>query len=97
MWRHYPSGTSKWNRIGHKMFSFISMNWRGRPLVSYRTIIELISATTTTTGLTIRAEADRNFYETGIKVSDTELAAVLLTAHDYHGDSNYTIARSSSR
>jgi len=94
---HYPPGTSKWNRIEHKMFSFISMNWRGRPLVSYRTIIELISATTTTAGLTIRAEADRNFYETGIKVSDTELAAVPLTAHDFHGDWNYTITRSDSR
>ncbi len=94
---HYPPGTSKWNRIEHKMFSFISMNWRGRPLVSYRTIIELISATTTTNGLTIRAEADHNFYETGIKVSDTELAAVPLTAHGFHGDWNYTIARSNSR
>jgi hypothetical protein len=76
---HYPPGTSKWNRIEHKMFSFISMNWRGRPLVSYRTIIELISATTTTKGLKIRAEQDLNFYQTGTKVSDDELAAVPLT------------------
>jgi transposase len=75
---HYPPGTSKWNRTGHKMFSFISMNWRGRPLVSYRTIIELISATTTAKGLTIRAEEDLNYYETGTKVSDEELAAVPL-------------------
>jgi len=66
---HYPPGTSKWNKIEHRMFSFISMNWRGRPLVSYRTIIELISATTTASGLTIRAVEDRNFYETGTKVS----------------------------
>jgi transposase len=94
---HYPPGTSKWNRIEHKMFSYISMNWRGRPLVSYRTIIELIAATTTTKGLTIRAEADLNFYETGTKVTDAELAAVPLTAHDFHGDWNYTIARSNSR
>lgn len=94
---HYPPGTLKWNRIEHKMFSFISMNWRGRPLVSYRTIIELIAATTTTKGLTIQAEADHNVYETGAKVTDAELAAVPLTAHDFHGEWNYTIARSNSR
>jgi hypothetical protein len=94
---HYPPGTSKWNRIEHKMFSFISMNWRGRPLVSYRTIIELISATTTGSGLTIRAEEDRNFYKTGTKISDAELAAVPLTRHEFHGDWNYTIAQSDSR
>jgi Rhodopirellula transposase DDE domain len=94
---HYPPGTSKWNRIEHKMFSFISMNWRGRPLVSYRTIIELISATTTTSGLTIRAEADLNTYRTGTVVTDRELAAVPLTPHDFHGDWNYTIAQTNSR
>jgi transposase len=94
---HYPPGTSKWNRIEHKMFSFISMNWRGRPLVSYRTIIELISATTTTSGLTIRAEADLNTYLTGTVVTDRELAAVPLTPHDFHGDWNYTIAQTTSR
>src|SRR5487761_1629048 len=89
---HYPSGTSKWNKIEHKMFSFISMNWRGRPLVSYRTIIELISATTTKKGLTIKAAADTNVYQKGIKVSDEELAAVPLKRHEFHGDWNYTIA-----
>ncbi|MCL4445939.1 MAG: ISAzo13 family transposase [Actinobacteria bacterium] len=94
---HYPPGTSKWNRIEHKMFSFITMNWRGRPLVSYRTIIELISATTTSSGLTIRAEADLNYYETGTKVTNAELAAVPLTRHEFHGDWNYTIAPSNSR
>ena len=94
---HYPPGTSKWNRTGHKMFSFISMNWRGRPLVSYRTIIELISATTTAKGLTIRAEEDLNYYETGTKVSDEELAAVPLLRHKFHGDWNYTITQSDSR
>ncbi len=94
---HYPPGTSKWNRIEHKMFSFISMNWRGRPLVSYRTIIELISATTTAKGLTIRAEEDLNYYETGTKVSDEELAVVPLLRHKFHGDWNYTIAQSDSR
>ena len=70
------------------MFSFISMNWRGRPLVSYRTIVELIAATTTTTGLTIRAEQDLNSYEKGIKVSD---AAIPLIRHEFHGDWNYTV------
>jgi transposase len=94
---HYPPGTSKWNRIEHKMWIFISMNWRGRPLTSYRTIIELISATTTTTGLTIRVEADTNHYETGTKVTDHEIAAIPLERHDFHGDWNYTIAHSNSR
>jgi transposase len=94
---HYPPGTSKWNRIEHKMFSFISMNWRERPLISYRTIIELISATTTTSGLTIRAAADLNTYQTGTVITDRQLSAVPLTRHDFHGDWNYTIARSNSR
>jgi transposase len=88
---HYPPGTSKWNKIEHRMFSYISMNWRGRPLVSYRTIIELIAATTTTTGLTVRADEDLNFYEKGRKVSDAELAAVPLMRHQFHGDWNYTL------
>ncbi len=94
---HYPPGTSKWNRIEHKMWSFISMNWRGKPLVSYRTIIELISATTTVKGLTIRAAMDDHHYEKGTKVTDAELAAVSLTRHAFHGDWNYTIAHSNSR
>jgi transposase len=94
---HYPPGTSKWNKIEHKMFSFISMNWRGRPLVSYRTIVELIANTTTAKGLRIRAEEDLNYYETGTKVSAVELAAVPLTPHTFHGDWNYTIAQSVNR
>jgi transposase len=94
---HYPPGTSKWNKIEHKMFSFISMNWRGRPLVSYRTIVELISNTTTAKGLRIRAEEDLNYYETGTRVSAAELAAVPLTPHTFHGDWNYTIAQSVNR
>ncbi len=89
---HYPPGTSKWNRIEHRMFSFITMNWRGRPLTTYRTIVELISATTTETGLTIRAERDTEYYETGVKVSDKEMAALPLTPHEWHGDWNYTLA-----
>ena len=94
---HYPPGTSKWNKIEHRMFSFISMNWRGRPLVSYRTIVELIANTTTTKGLTIRAQEDFTYYETGTKVTDAELAAVPLTRHEFHGDWNYLIAQSVNR
>ncbi len=94
---HYPPGTSKWNRIEHRMFSFISMNWRGRPLVTYRTIVELIAGTSTRSGLRIRAEEDLTYYETGIKVTDDELASVPLTRHAFHGDWNYTIAQSDSR
>jgi transposase len=88
---HYPPGTSKWNKIEHRMFSFISMNWRGRPLVSYRTIIELISATTTKSGLKINAKRDWNYYETGVQVSKAELAALPLLRHEFHGDWNYTL------
>ncbi|MDQ1442693.1 MAG: hypothetical protein QOG97_2921 [Acidimicrobiaceae bacterium] len=88
---HYPPGTSKWNRIEHRMFSFITNNWRGRPLLSLRTIIELISATATTTGLTIQAAHDPNLYTKGVKITDTQLAAVPLAPHDWHGEWNYTI------
>ena len=87
---HYPPGTSKWNKIEHRMFSFITMNWRGRPLVSYRTIIELISATETKS-LKLRADLDPRTYEKGVKVSDAELAAVPLEPHSWHGEWNYTI------
>jgi hypothetical protein len=73
---HYPPGTSKWNRIEHRMFSLITMNWRGRPLTTYRTIVELIGATTTRKGLKIQAGRDTEYYPTGVKVSDAELAAV---------------------
>jgi hypothetical protein len=89
---HYPPGTSKWNRIEHRMFSFITMNWRGRPLTTYRTIIELIAGTTTDTGLTIRAERDTEWYATGVRITDTQMAALPLTRHDWHGDWNYTLA-----
>ena len=88
---HYPPGTSKWNKIEHRMFSFITMNWRGRPLTSLRTVIELISATTTKTGLKIQAADDPNWYPVGVKVSDAELAAVPLIPHEWHGDWNYTV------
>jgi hypothetical protein len=92
---HYPPGTSKWNKIEHRMFSFITMNWRGRPLTSLRTVIELISATTTKTGLTIQAADDPNWYPTGVKISDAALAAVPLVPHQWHGDWNYTITAQS--
>jgi hypothetical protein len=93
---HYPTGTSKWNKIEHRMFSFISMNWRGRPLDSYRTIIELISATTTKSGLKVRAERDRNYYETGVQVTKAELEALPLLRHEFHGDWNYTLTQASN-
>jgi Rhodopirellula transposase DDE domain len=88
---HLPPGTSKWNKIEHRLFSFITINWRGKPLRSYRTIVQLIAATTTDTGLTVRAELDENKYPKGIKVSDAQLAAVNLSRHLFHGDWNYTI------
>lgn len=88
---HFPPGTSKWNKIEHRLFSFITQNWRGRPLVSRQAIVELISNTTTRQGLTVRAALDTNTYETGIKVSDSQLATVRLTRHKFHGDWNYTI------
>ena len=89
---HYPPGTSKWNKIEHRMFSFITMNWRGRPLTDIRTIVELIAATKTKSGLSVQASYDPEWYPTGVKVTDKELAALPLTPHKWHGDWNYTIA-----
>jgi len=88
---HFPPGTSKWNRIEHRLFSHISMNWRGRPLTSHEVVVDLIAATTTRTGLKVRAERDTGIYPKGIKVTDAELAAVPLTGHAFHGEWNYTI------
>ena len=88
---HYPPGTSKWNKIEHRLFSFISMNWRGRSLTDIRTIIELIGATTTKTGLTVQAVYDDGWYEKGVKITDSQFKAIPVTAHDWHGDWNYTI------
>ncbi|MGH9043034.1 MAG: ISAzo13 family transposase [Acidimicrobiia bacterium] len=88
---HYPPGTSKWNKIEHRLFSFITKNWRGRPLTSYRVIVELISATTTSKGLKVRAALDEGHYPTGIKITDAELASVPLAGHHWHPDWNYTI------
>jgi hypothetical protein len=88
---HLPPGTSKWNRIEHRLFSAISMNWRGRPLASHQVLVELIGATTTHTGLRVRAELDRGRYPLGVKVGDQELAAVPLVRHEFHGEWNYTL------
>jgi hypothetical protein len=89
---HLPPGTSKWNKIEHRLFSFISQNWRAKPLVSYRVIVELISATTTKTGLTVRCELDTGQYPSGIVVSDAEMAAINIKRAEFHGEWNYTIS-----
>jgi hypothetical protein len=88
---HFPPGTSKWNKVEHRLFSFISINWRGKPLRTYRTIVQLIAATTTDAGLKVRAVLDRNKYPKGVKVSDAQFDAVNISRHDFHGDWNYTI------
>jgi len=88
---HFPPGTSKWNKIEHRLFSFISANWRGRPLTSLVTIVNLIGATTTSTGLRVRAEIDKGRYPTGRKLSKKEMAALALERHAFHGEWNYTI------
>jgi hypothetical protein len=87
---HYPPGTSKWNRIEHRLFSHISMNWRGRPLTSHEVVVELISATTTSTGLTVRAERDTGIYPKGIKITKAQVAALPIARHEFHGEWNYT-------
>jgi len=89
---HMPPGTSKWNKIEHRLFSCISMNWRGRPLTTYRTIVELIAATTTATGLRVEADLDEGYYPTGQKISERDFRALPVTRHEFHGDWNYTIA-----
>lgn len=88
---HMPPGTSKWNKIEHRLFSFITMNWRGKPLTTYRTVVELIAGTTTKTGLRVEADLDTGYYPTGVKTTDAQLAAVPLQRHDWHPDWNYTI------
>ncbi len=88
---HLPPGTSKWNRIEHRLFSFITQNWRGKPLVTHQVIVNLIAATTTRTGLTVRCELDANVYPTGRKVTDAEVAAVNIRRDPFHGEWNYTI------
>ena len=88
---HFPPGTSKWNKIEHRLFSFISQNWRGKPLVSHQVIIDLIAATTTITGLTVKSKIDTNTYERGLKVSDQQMAELHLRREKFHGDWNYRL------
>jgi hypothetical protein len=88
---HFPPGTSKWNKVEHRLFSHITMNWRGRPLASHEVIVQTIAATTTRTGLRVHAELDPGACDTGIKVSDRQMEALPLTRHDWHGDWNYTL------
>jgi hypothetical protein len=88
---HFPPGTSKWNKIEHRLFSFITMNWRAKPLISHEVIVNLIGATKTRSGLTVRAELDTKSYPKGVAVSDADLAAVLIEPADFHGDWNYFI------
>ena len=91
---HLPPGTSKWNKVEHRLVSFVSMNWKAQPLVSYRVIVGLISSTTTKTGLTVRCELDTNSYPKGIVVSDQEMAGINITRDAFHGEWNYTIHHS---
>lgn len=88
---HFPPGTSKWNKIEHRLFSFISMNWRGKPLTSFETILNLISSTKTKGGLNVRANIDLNKYPKGIKVSDAQMRMIDISRHDFHGEWNYTL------
>lgn len=89
---HFPPGTSKWNKIEHRLFSFITQNWRGQPLVSHQAIVSLIASTTTRSGLTVKAALDTNHYDTKISVSDDDLAQIRLTCHEFHGEWNYTLS-----
>ena len=88
---HFPPGTSKWNKIEHRLFAFISQNWRGKPLISYAVILNLLAATSTTTGLTVASYLDTNTYPPGLKVSDEEMSTLDLRREAFHGEWNYTI------
>lgn len=88
---HFPPGTSKWNQIEHRMFSFITQNWRARPLVSYQTIIHLITNTRTTTGLMIKAKLTQRTYSTGVEISAAQMANLNLKPDAFHGDWNYSL------
>ncbi|MGH3520010.1 MAG: ISAzo13 family transposase, partial [Haloechinothrix sp.] len=97
---HFPPGTSKWNRVEHRLFSAITMNWRGRPLQTHETIVETIAATTNKNGLTVQAMLDTNTYEKGIKITDKQMRAFEarhLQRHQFHGDWNYCVHGSSAR
>lgn len=89
---HFPPGTSKWNKIEHRLFSFISQDWRGKPLVSHETIVNLIAATTTKTGLKVACKLDPGVYPSGVKVSKKEMGEINLRKEPFHGEWNYTIS-----
>ena len=89
---HLPPGTSKWNKIEHRLFSFISQNWRGKPLITHQVIVDLIAATSTKSGLTVRAQVDSNLYPSGIKVSKQQFAEISLERDPFHGEWNYKIS-----
>jgi hypothetical protein len=88
---HLPPGTSKWNKIEHRLFSQITMNWRGRPLISHQVIVDLIAGTTTITGLTVQCVLDTTEYPIGVKYTNADIDALPLTRHDFHGDWNYSL------
>ena len=88
---HYPPGTSKWNKVEHRLFAQITRNWRGRPLTSHQAVVELISATTTSTGLTVTAELDTSEYATGLLYTKKQVGALPIDYHSFHGDWNYTV------
>ena len=88
---HFPPGTSKWNKIEHRLFSYITQNWRGRPLTSLQVVINLIRNTKTKAGLEVKARLDRKLYPTGIKVTDKELNNIAIERDTFHGEWNYTI------
>ncbi len=88
---HLPPGTSKWNKIEHRLFSFININWRGKPLINYETIVNLIASTTTTTGLKVQCQLDQNLYPIGIKVSKSQFSEISIQRCSFHGEWNYII------
>lgn len=88
---HFPPGTSKWNKIEHRLFCYISMNWKGKPLINLQTIVNLIGATKTRSGLKVYAILDKHQYSSGIKISDEEMEQLNIIYHEFHGDWNYTI------
>ncbi len=88
---HLPPGTSKWNKIEHRLFSYITMNIRGRPLESQEVVVQLIAATTTKTGLRVEAQPDDGAYPTGLKVTDEDMASLKIEPHTFHGEWNYTL------
>ena len=94
---HFPPGTSKWNKIEHRLFSHIAMNWRGTPLVSLAAIVSLITSTHSRSGLRVRSEIDRRRYSDGVKVTDAQMATIRLQRHEFHGEWNYTVYPASRR